>query len=351
MNVKILAVLVTMLVAIGFSGVASAATQNVLVKEAWDEQVLVTPAWNETIVVQEAYDEQVEVSPAHQDTVPYSNITFNNVDEWFNWIMGISGSQGGWGSWNPQYETVHHEAITHVVHHEAVYETIHHEAVYEDQVVIDVPGQDAYDEEVSVEADHNGYTLNSNGQEMKKKHNPSYNANWFSNGYVKNGFKVVDDTGCGVNHKWVPVYNIEIIHHEAIPPVTHIESVLIEEAWDEQVLVSEAYDETVVDQEAYDEQVLVNYLVSGEYVVNVPAEFETVHHEAVTETIEHPAVFETVHHPAEYITVEIPDPVVPIVPEVVEPNTVPMEKTGLPLAPLVAGLLVVIGGLAISIKK
>jgi hypothetical protein len=267
------------------------------------------------------------------------------------------------------------------VHHPAVYETVHHPAVYETVVVTDVEAWDeqvlvtpeipAYDETVQVEADHNGYTLNAAAQLQQKKHYPSLNAQFFNIGTIKNGFKVIDDVGCGVNKIWVPVFENKIVHHPAVPAVyetvhheaiTHEEQVLVSEAYDEQVLVTAAYDEQVAYSgngpyfnefgNSDDLNAWVNFIYShpgatggwGSWVAYYvstfhPAVYETVIVVDVPEqVIEHPAVYETIHHPAEYKTVEIADPA--------EPNEFPLKD--LPTGGSAAAIALVIIGILVG---
>lgn len=70
------------------------------------------------------------------------------------------------------------------------------------ETVVDVPGHYEYQK---VEADHNGWTLNSAKQVQQKPGNQPINAQFFSIGTIKNGYKVVDDVGEGVNKIWQPV--------------------------------------------------------------------------------------------------------------------------------------------------
>lgn len=236
MNVKTISVLlVTALVVLGFSGVASAATQQVLVTPAYNEQVLVTPAYNETVIDEPAYNKTV-------------------VDK---------------DAWN--------------------------------ETVVDVPG---HYETKTVEADHNGWTLNAAKQVQQKQGKQPINAQKYKIGEVVNGYKVVDDVGHGVNKIWEAVFTTEKVWVETTykqiehPAETHIEE--------------------------------------------VPAK---------THIVEHAAVYETVHHDAVYKTVEIPDPTVPVVEPIaepvkkVEPKTIPMKETGGNFDGLIVALLLIAAGL------
>lgn len=340
MKQNILAILLVAVIALAFSGAASAATQQVLVKEAWDEQVLVS----------EAYDEEVIVEPEYNETV-------------FNHYL-VNGE------------------YTKVIHHPAVYETVHHDAVYETVTVVD---EEAYDEEVlvtpgyneSVEADHNGAWLNPSaetvfywdGWKLKNKA-----ANKYSVGYQFMGYEVaMRHNNCGNDKIWEAIFNIiqhppvfETVHHDA---VTHEEQVLVSEAWDEEVLVANAYDSYVQ----------VPYSNNGPYFgvfpdwtdINTWAQwiaaqpdstgagwgswtpfYKLINHPAVTELIHYDAVYETVHHAAEYITVEVIDPVVKPVAAFVappaEPKTVDMEETGTDFTLLYVALGALLAGLGLA---
>jgi hypothetical protein len=366
MNVKsILSVLLLLVVVFGFSGIASAATQKVLVQEAYDETVLVSPA----------YDEQVLVSEAWNETV------------FHHWLVdGI-----------------------YTILHPAVYETVHHEAVYETVIVEDVPAYDeqvlvkeAYDEQVLVTAAYDevipavfeeqvvrevpqGYFYNFCKDDYKKAFDKAvkfaeqqmkthdytsyfikYVKDWGTKGHFVvffNGLVEVQPEQT-IHHEAV----YETVHHEAVfetvhhEAVTHEEQVLVSEAYDEQVLVSEAYYENVpyfnngpyfggypdlswADVEAWADWIYSN----GPNVVGGSGSwtpyFVVIPHEAVFETVHHEAVFQTIHHEAIYKDVEVPEPVVPTV---VPSEGIPMENTGAPLAPLAVALVAIVGGLLTS---
>ena len=146
-----------------------------------------------------------------------------------------------------------------------------------------------------------------------------------------------------------------------IPEISHMETVVIreawtetvvdKEAWDEVVVDKEAWDEVVVDKEAWDEEVFDHWQhyswTGGPHLSDDPPAFpgagwqpntqgdphgvghegayfrshggagngdwfyleavtRTVHHPAETHTVHHPAETHTVHHPAETHTVEHP---------------------------------------------
>lgn len=137
-----------------------------VVKEAWDEKVLVSAAWDETVVVKEAWTENKLVKDAWTETI-------NHPAEYQNKLVGTqkvhvcktcgfttksdaeagahSSSDGHFmatrtepiyenvkvkDAWTEtinhpaEYQTVNHPAETKTVHHDAVYKTVHHDAVY-----------------------------------------------------------------------------------------------------------------------------------------------------------------------------------------------------------------------------
>lgn len=118
----------------------------------------------EQVLVQDAYDEQVLVTPESTEAVdytgngPYFGVfpDWNDIDAWADWIYSHPGSTGGWGSWIPYYELVFHPAVIEIVHYDAVYELIHHAAVYMDIFVPD-PTEDVPED---------GTLLNIDGKEF-----------------------------------------------------------------------------------------------------------------------------------------------------------------------------------------
>lgn len=327
MNSRILSVLLLLIVAIGFSGVASAATMQKLVSEeipAWDE--LITPAqdaWNEIISEAiAAYDEEVSYRDLYIVQGP------NELQDWSDFIYSHEGAIGGWGRWTYFPEVSHIEQEIDVPEHiETVVDVPEH---YESQLV-----SEAYDEEVSVEANHYGAYLNPSATQIKgtpDHHN--YNANKYPLGTVKYGFKVVDDTGCGNNKMWTPVFTVKVIHHDAV-----YEDVLIPATYKDIVVPATYKDVKVVDEVAH-------YLVRGAY---------TIHHPAVDAVIvEHPAVDAVyVHHPAipaVFETIEVPEPPVKEVPKVDEPVSIDIPVTGGDLTGLYLALLLVLSGMGAAYK-
>lgn len=158
-------------------------------------------------------------------------------------------------------ETIEHPEVSHIVHHDAVTETIHHpaethvvhhDAVTEERTVIDSPAVWA-----------NWVPNETQGPQ-------DYTPVW-----------PTDERGTWIVHNQLPpghegpngVYqqgggNSPWFYRQA--EVSHVETVIVKEAYDEVVIDKEAWDEVKVITEAYDETV--------------------IDEEAWTETIEHPAV-------------------------------------------------------------
>ena len=137
-----------------------------VVKEAWDEKVLVSAAWDETVVVKPAWTENKLVKDAWTETINHpAEYTIDKIkvgvmhecdtcgfetqdDDVFGDHLASNGHIG-WTrpiyedrkvlvkeAWTEkvnhpaQYQTVNHPAETKTVHHDAVYKTVHHDAVY-----------------------------------------------------------------------------------------------------------------------------------------------------------------------------------------------------------------------------
>ena len=137
-----------------------------VVKEAWDEKVLVSAAWDETVVVKPAWTESKLVKDAWTETINHpAEYTIDKIkvgvmhgcvtcgfetqdDDVFGDHLASNGHIG-WtrpiyedhkvlvkDAWTEkvdhpaQYQTVNHPAETKTVHHDAVYKTVHHDAVY-----------------------------------------------------------------------------------------------------------------------------------------------------------------------------------------------------------------------------
>lgn len=136
-----------------------------VVKEAWDEKVLVSAAWDETVVVKPAWTENKLVKDAWTETINHpaeyridkvkvgvywvidDGKVFYNEDQAWDYAIekGLAVStrplyeekqvlvKDAWTekvNHPAQYQTVNHPAETKTVHHGAVYKTVHHDAVY-----------------------------------------------------------------------------------------------------------------------------------------------------------------------------------------------------------------------------
>lgn len=136
-----------------------------VVKEAWDEKVLVSAAWDETVVVKPAWTENKLVKDAWTETINHpaeyridkvkvgvywvvdDGKVFYNEDQAWDYAIekGLAVStlplyeekqvlvKEAWTekvNHPAQYQTVNHPAETKTVHHDAVYKTVHHDAVY-----------------------------------------------------------------------------------------------------------------------------------------------------------------------------------------------------------------------------
>lgn len=137
-----------------------------VVKEAWDERVLVSAAWDETVVVKPAWTEDKLVKEAWTETInhpaeyridrvqngkkhvcdvcgyttksdsdamKHSSGEGHNMSTYTDWIEKQVLVKEAWTEkvdHPAQYQTVNHPAETKTVHHDAVYKTVHHDAVY-----------------------------------------------------------------------------------------------------------------------------------------------------------------------------------------------------------------------------
>ena len=122
--------------------------EKVLVKEAWDEEVLVSPEEGHyetvTIIDKEAWDEEVLVSPeeGHYETVTIIDKeawteTIEHAEEGHYETVTIIDKEA-WTETIEHAEEGHYETIT-VVDKEAWTETVEHPAEYKDVWVVDVP--------------------------------------------------------------------------------------------------------------------------------------------------------------------------------------------------------------------
>lgn len=136
-----------------------------VVKEAWDEKVLVSAAWDETVVVKPAWTENKLVKDAWTETINHpaeykidkvkvgvywrvsDGTIFYNEDDAYAYAdahkLGVGVLplyeekqvlvKDAWTekvNHPAQYQTVNHPAETKTVRHDAVYKTVHHDAVY-----------------------------------------------------------------------------------------------------------------------------------------------------------------------------------------------------------------------------
>lgn len=138
-----------------------------VVKEAWDEKVLVSAAWDETVVVKPAWTENKLVKDAWTETINHpaeyryekvetgrciyhcNGCSFTTTDATQREIHSSDTGHSYWTekervekpilvkeAWTEkvnhpaEYQTVNHPAETKTVHHDAVYKTVHHDAVY-----------------------------------------------------------------------------------------------------------------------------------------------------------------------------------------------------------------------------
>lgn len=123
---------------------------------------------------------------------------------------GSSSTSTHTHNWVAQTTTVHHDAVYQTVHHDAQYKTVHHDAVYGSVVI----------------CNHCGATFSST-------------SDWAT-------------------------HSQELLLSGITENVSYrVESVVTQQAWDEQVLVQAAYDEQVLVSAAWDETVITGYKCSG----------------------------------------------------------------------------------------
>lgn len=317
---KTKALLLVFLVSIAFTGLATAATQQVLVSEAYDEQVLVSEAWNESVLVSPAYD-------LYDSTLAIWHAPYDELikEAWSEEVL-VSDAY-----------VINHPAITH----------------FEEQLVSEAWNEsvlvsDAWDEQV--EAGHDGYVAYGQGEYVKKSGGIKYYAKYMQ-GQTFHGFLSVpvgnSDPCQSKDWKWTPIFNT--VHHDAVyetvehPAVFETVEVVDVEAWDE---VVPAVYKTVEHPAEY-----LHHAEYYEYSYYYDMVFDSVedwvdwvwntipvapgnwggasieHVPAVYKIVEHPAVYDTIHHPAVYETVEVPDPVMPVPAENVEEGGVAMLET------------------------
>ena len=122
--------------------------RNVLVKEAYDEQVLVKKGECHSVLVKNAYDEEVWQDGAWYgpDTLDAKvcngcgAIFYGSISE----HMSENPDHGGWHNesiaqgepyWHGTKKAVHHDAVYETRCEPDEYETVHHEAVYRKETV------------------------------------------------------------------------------------------------------------------------------------------------------------------------------------------------------------------------
>ncbi|MBR4462400.1 MAG: hypothetical protein IKS51_07465 [Erysipelotrichaceae bacterium] len=123
---------------------------QVLVAEAWDEEVLVTAGYWESVLVSEAWDEEVTYCAlwgADQKQVYVCNQCGAQFDTGAEANAHIANSStcGGWHNeyvsvgeeYCKQYDsyTKHHDAVYRDVWHDPVYQTVHHDAIYKTEKI------------------------------------------------------------------------------------------------------------------------------------------------------------------------------------------------------------------------
>ena len=123
---------------------------QVLVSEAWDEQVLVSAGYWEEELVSEAWDEEITycaITGYDQVQVYVCNqcgAVFHSGNEANQHIANSAGC----GGWHNEYQnegeehclsydsyTKHHDAVYRNIWHDPVYSTVHHDAVYRTEKV------------------------------------------------------------------------------------------------------------------------------------------------------------------------------------------------------------------------
>ena len=124
---------------------------QVLVSNAWDEEVLVSAGYWEEVLVSEAWDETISyclVWGADQKQVYVCNTCGAQYDSGSAVLDHIDAAHGGGGGWHNDYITVgeeycqqydsyvkHHDAVYKDEWHDPVYKTVHHDAVYRTEKV------------------------------------------------------------------------------------------------------------------------------------------------------------------------------------------------------------------------
>ena len=122
--------------------VRAAYDEQVLVRDAYDEQVVTSPAWDEQVLISAAWDEQVQVSAAWDEEKWEVHLICDcgiditamgwTADQYSAHLYNDLAAGIGCGSAERYVMTgvVHHDAVYTTVHHDAVYTTIHHGEEY-----------------------------------------------------------------------------------------------------------------------------------------------------------------------------------------------------------------------------
>lgn len=357
MKSKILSILLLLVVVSAFSGVASAASHQVLVKEAWDEKIIDEAAWNETIPEIPAIP---EITHIEQQLV--SGAAWLWHCDIYDWVDAV-------------YEgVVVVDTPEQIINHPAVYETVTvvDEAAWNESVLV-TPASDKFVGEKVFS--------NKNGAE----------------GYGQAKINSGEATSYTVTKTWECYHYIYVVklfkHVDAVyqvvehPAVTHEEQVLVSEAWDEVIPEVNHVEYRLVSEGHYqflghmDIQTAPNYnqgyndMISqcsaaypGWDLISHPHDDIAAVYENIVivdvpgvpavpgYVIEHPEVSHILHHEAVYATVE--DPVIPIKPVVDDPVTpvadepvseeIPMQPIGGAAAGIVGAALAILGGFIIA---
>ncbi len=117
--------------------------RDVLVSEAWDEQVLVKDGYMEKVMVSETWDEEVTYCAIFGSTMVEMEVC-NTCGAQFQGGINEHLSQSGHSGWHNEYIAInephcqsydsyliHHDAVYQDVWHDPEYRTVHHDAVYQ----------------------------------------------------------------------------------------------------------------------------------------------------------------------------------------------------------------------------
>lgn len=196
-------------------------------------------------------------------------------------------------SWQPVFQTVRHEAVTHVVHHEAETHTVHHDALTH------VIRHEAETHTVFHEAEtHTVHHEETGHWELFERHSIcsvcglDLSIEYLEGRLPEIGIHSLDahDGAAGWHSEWVavdrfhpggssdayrqdwitdsPAWDETVTDREAWEEIVTDreaweETIVDREAWDETITDREAWDETVTDREAWDETVIIRYRCEG----------------------------------------------------------------------------------------